>query len=448
VLDKMKGSFLQGCEKNNLNTTVAEKVWRDWEAFASYAFNKSHSTCYAYLAFHTAYLKAHYPAEFMAAILTNNMRDIKDVTFFLEECRRLKVKVLGPDVNESEYKFTVNAKGEIRFGLGAIKGVGEGAVEVIVTERKNGNYVSVFDLCKRIDTKAANKKTLEGLVLAGALDSYGVPRSAYFLEENDGQNLLNKAVKYGNSVKEENNSLQQSLFGDDAGVEIKEPPIPKVEEWPMLLKLNREKEVTGIFISGHPLSDFRRDILSFCKKNTVGHINLQEKQVEGREMAVAGIIISAEHKTTKNGKAYGTLEIEDFDGQARLSLFGEDYLKFKHFLAPNTFVFLRGTFKKRFNGEDLEFKITPMELLQNVRDKMAKLVKLRVNAGDVNEDMIAKLEELLSKHKGKCRIQFSIYDTLDKIWVDMPSREIAVNPTNELLDELEGILSHENVEMA
>jgi DNA polymerase-3 subunit alpha len=170
VLDKMKGSFIKGCEANSLNTTVAEKVWRDWEAFASYAFNKSHSTCYAYLAFHTAFLKAHYPAEFMAAILTNNMRDIKDVTFFLEECRRIKTKVLGPDLNESEYKFTVNAKGEIRFGLGAIKGVGEGAVEAIVNERENGNFTSVFDLCKRIDTKAANKKTLEGLTLAGALD--------------------------------------------------------------------------------------------------------------------------------------------------------------------------------------------------------------------------------------------------------------------------------------
>lgn len=436
VLDKMKGKFLEGCQSNGLDTTKAEKTWRDWEAFASYAFNKSHSTCYAYLAFQTGYLKAHYPAEFMAATLTHNMRDIKDVSFFLEECKRLKLKVLGPDVNESAYYFTVNNEGAIRCGMGAIKGVGEGAVEAIVAERKeNGIYSSIFDLCKRIDSKATNKKTLEGLAYAGAFDSFGVNRSAYFYEESEGNNLLNKAIKYGNSVKDDGNSMQQSLFGDDTAVELKEPEIPKVEEWQMLQKLNFEKQVVGLFITGHPLDQYSREIRNFIKYNVNDTQNEQFK-VPGRELLIAGIISRAEHRIAKNGNGFGDFDVEDFNGSSRFMIFGEDYLKFKHMIDSGIFVMIKGRFEKRFD-ESIEFRIKSMDLLQNLRQNMTKSIELVIDAQLVNKAMVDELFDKLVSHKGKIPVKISVMDSLEKMKVDLTSRQVLVDPSNELLDDLE-----------
>lgn len=438
VLDKMKGKFIDGCKANNLDTVKAEKVWRDWEAFASYAFNKSHSTCYALLAMQTGYLKANYPAEFMAATLTHNMRDIKDVSFFLEECRRIRIKVLGPDVNESEYHFTVNANGEIRFGMGAIKGVGEGAVDAIVQERKaNGLYKSIFDLCKRIDSKAANKKTLEGLAYGGGFDSFNVPRAAYFKDDNgDGNNLLNKAIKYGNSVKEDENSLQQSLFGEDSSVEISEPEIPKIEEWPTLQKLHLEKAVVGLFISGHPLNQFQRDIKHFIRYN-VSDINDEKFKYPGKEMLLAGIVTKGEHRIAKNGNGFGQFEIEDYNGSAKFLVFGEDYLKFKHLMTENTFVIVKGKFEKRWDGDNVEFKVKHMDMLEHLRKNHTKSLELVIDANNVNQEMVDALHERLLFYKGKTPVKISLLDNIERMKIDMNSRLIMVEPSNELLDELE-----------
>jgi DNA polymerase-3 subunit alpha len=433
----MKGKFLEGCQANGLDTTKAEKVWRDWEAFASYAFNKSHSTCYALLAMQTGYLKAHYPAEFMAATLTHNMRDIKDVSFFLEECRRLKIKVLGPDVNESEYHFTVNQNGEIRFGMGAIKGVGEGAVDAIVTDRKtNGLYTSIFDLCKRIDSKAANKKTLEGLAYAGAFDSFQVVRSAYFHEETEGNNLLGKAIKYGNSVKEEANSLQASLFGDDTAVELKEPDIPKVEEWPLLHKLNQEKQVVGLFISGHPLNQFERDLKYFVRYH-ISDVTNDQLKAQGKELLLAGIVSKAEHRISKNGNGFGQFEVEDFYGSARFTVFGEEYLKFKHLMTENTYVLIKGRFEKRFEGADIEFRVKFMDMLENLRKNSTKSMDLVWDAMMVNNELVDEMYEKLSMFKGKVPVKITVIDNIEKIRVDLTARQLMVDPSNELMDELE-----------
>ena len=318
-----------------------EKIWTDWEKFASYAFNKSHSTCYAWIAYQTAYLKAHYPAEYMAAVLSNNMNDIKQVTFFMEECKRMKLNVLGPDVNESYYKFSVNQNNAVRFGMGAIKGVGHGAVKTIVEERKNeGPYKSIFDLAKRIDLRAANKKAFENLANAGGFDCFSsTHRAQYFQDEGDGVTFLEKTIKYANRYQENKNSAQVSLFGESSDVQIDEPLIPPCELWGTMEKLAREKEVVGIYISGHPLDDFKLEMQNFCNgdisvfRDLPGFLN--------KEISFGGVVTDVQHRVSKQGKGWGTFIIEDYMNSHEFRIFGEEYLKFKHFLMHNNFVFVR-----------------------------------------------------------------------------------------------------------
>src|SRR5690606_38735292 len=258
-------------------------IWKDWEAFASYAFNKSHSTCYAWVAYQTAYLKAHYPAEYMAAVLSNNMNDIKQVTFFMEECKRMGLQVLGPDVNESFYKFTVNDKGAIRFGMGAVKGVGAGAVETVVACREDAPYTSIFDLARRIDLRAANKKAFESLAYAGGFDCFsGTHRAQYFHTDGDRGTALEKALKYGAKYKENENSAQVSLFGSSSNVQIPEPTLPVCPEWGLIEKLKYEKDVIGIYLTSHPLDNYRFEINHFCQ-HPVRLLTLIDK-VKGAEV--------------------------------------------------------------------------------------------------------------------------------------------------------------------
>jgi DNA polymerase III subunit alpha len=295
-LDELKPLFIEGCSKNGHAIKIAEKIWKDWEAFAEYAFNKSHSTCYAVVAFHTAYLKANYTAEYMASVLSNNMNDIKQVSFFMEECKRMGLKVLGPDINESSYRFTVNKTGEIRFGLGAIKGVGEGAVESIVHERKtNGAFVNVFDLTSRVDLRQANKKTLEALALAGAFDSFKeFHRAQYFAQENE-TTLLEKAIRYGNMIQENKNSAQVSLFGEATNIAVALPRIPQCDEWGLMEKLSKEKEVVGIYISEHPLDSFKLTI-EYCCSASLADLKEMEK-IKGAELKLAGMVSDFSHNT-------------------------------------------------------------------------------------------------------------------------------------------------------
>lgn len=445
TLDKLKPLFIENASAKGHNKDKLEKIWKDWEAFASYAFNKSHSTCYAYLAFQTGYLKAHYPAEYMAALLTHNMNDIKNVTFYMEECKRMRLKVLGPDVNESEFKFTVNKEGAIRFGMGAIKGVGENAVENIIYERKiNGPYRSIFDFTKRIDLRAANKRTLENLAHAGAFDGFNLPRATYFYEEGNGNTFLNKAIKYGNAQQDNANSSQQSLFGEETNVQMPEPAIPKVEEWHTLEKLNKEKEVVGVFISGHPLDDFKLEIEHLCR-GTLADISTLNKGNVGKEYKVAGIVTDVEHRIAKNGNPWGYIILQDYESSCKINLFGEDYQRFRHLMQLHNFLFISGRVANRKFGdkEEIEFKVQQMDLLPDVKNKYVKAIQLKMSIDSVNENLIELLDKTIKNNKGNCKLTITIEDASEKIKIDLPSLMGGIALNDQVLTLLEELKNNE-----
>jgi DNA polymerase-3 subunit alpha len=437
VIDKLFPQFLEGCQKNGHAKEKIEKIWTDWEAFASYAFNKSHSTCYAYVAFQTAWLKANYPAEYMASVLSNNMSDIKEVSFFMEECRRMGIPVLGPCVNESQFRFTVNQKGEIRFGLGAVKGVGENAVEQMVMERKgNGPFKDVFDFIRRLDLRVVNKRTLESLVQAGGFDSYKIARSRFFMEDGKGGTFLETLIKYGNAIKDGASSSQHSLFGEDSGAEIPAPVIPEAEEWPTSRKLNLEKEVVGIFISGHPLDDYKLDIQSFCTPGGISNLKELERNM-GREMRFAGIISEAAHKIGKNNNPYGIFNLEDYEDNSRFFLFGDDYARFKHLIENGWFLLLTGKvqMRRRDGKEEPEFKVTQLELLSEVRAKKTKDLKLKIQLEDLNDALVTKIADVVSSHRGNCKLNIEIVDGDSQLV--MHSKSILVSPDQDLIHDLQ-----------
>ena len=437
LLAKMKPKFLKQGGENGHDQKALEKMWVDWEAFASYAFNKSHSTCYAYIAYQTAYLKAHYPAEYMASVLSNNMNDIKTVTFFMEECKRAGIPVLGPDVNESQYKFTVNKVGAIRFGLGAIKGVGSKPVESIVNERKeNGVYTSVFDMAIRVDLRLCNKRVFENMVLAGGFDSFGtIKRSQFFTEDNNNRPFIEIVTKYGARFQENEDSSQVSMFGGDSAVDIPVPQPPIADEWPTLTQLSKEKEVVGVYISGHPLDDYRLEIDSFCNGCSVRDLNNIDDN-KGKDLSIAGIITSAEHRTTKNGKPFGTFEIEDYTESSKQFVFGENYLRFKHLFTIGTFVFINGKVGPRKWGEGLEFGMSSMELLADVKEKRTKSLVLSVEQSDLTDMIIDDLYTVIADHTGNCQLKFVLRDHKSKTSLKMPSRNMKVEINKQLIDSL------------
>ena len=443
LLQKLKPQFLDGGEKNGHPREILEKIWKDWEAFASYAFNKSHSTCYAYIAYQTAYLKAHYPAEYMAAVLSNNMNDIKQVTFFMEECKRMGLEVLGPDVNESYYKFAVNKDNAVRFGMGAIKGVGRSAVETIVENRKeNGAFKSVFDLAKRIDLRAANKKAFENLALAGGFDSFGdTHRAQYFHKEGDGSTFLEMVIKYGSKFQESENSSQVSLFGDTSEVQIPEPEVPPCGEWGTMEKLRREKEVVGIYISGHPLDDFRTEINAFCNANVSFFNNLED--YVNRELSFAGVITDVQHRVSKNGKGWALFTMEDYTDTFEFRIFGEEYLKFRHFFMINSFVFVkvfvREGWTNRETGKkgDARLQFVNFMLLQETMENFAKKLTIKLNIDQLKEENIHELKDTLISYKGKHPLNFVVYEMNEEIKVNLSSRKQKVEITSELLHTLE-----------
>ncbi|WP_067037574.1 DNA polymerase III subunit alpha [Allomuricauda sp. CP2A] len=443
LLQKLKPQFLDGGEKNGHPRDVLEKIWKDWEAFASYAFNKSHSTCYAYIAYQTAYLKAHYPAEYMAAVLSNNMNDIKQVTFFMEECKRMGLEVLGPDVNESYYKFAVNKDNAVRFGMGAIKGVGRSAVETIVENRKkDGPYKSVFDLAKRVDLRAANKKSFENLALAGGFDSFtDTHRAQYFHHDGDEITFLEKAIKYGAKFQENENSSQVSLFGEASEVQIPEPVVPPCEDWGTMEKLRREKEVVGIYISGHPLDDFKKEITAFCNTSVSAFTNLEE--YVNRELSVAGVITDVQHRISKNGKGWGLFTLEDYTDSHEFRIFGEEYLKFRHFLMINSFVyvkaFVREGWVNRETGKkgDPRLQFNDFKQLQDVMDAYARKLTIKLDIARLQEQRIQTLKDTLRSYKGEHPLNFVVYEMQDEIKLKLSSRKQKVKISSELLSALE-----------
>ena len=434
ILDKLKPKFFDGCETNGFDINTVDKIWTDWEAFASYAFNKSHSTCYALIAYQTAYLKAHYPSELMASLLTNHMRDIKDITYYMEECKRMGVPVLGPDVNESFYKFAVNANGEIRFGLGAVKGVGEGAVEAIVNERKEGNYTAFDDFVKRVDLRSANKRTLESMVCAGGFDSFELKRSQYFAKEESGQTYLEKMIKFGNKVKDSENSNQFDMFGESAEASIQAPIPAETPPWSTMELLSKEKDVVGIYISGHPLDDYKVEMANFCNGN-FAMLNDMDK-VKGKDLRFAGVVTNVEHRETKTGKPFGVLHIEDYHGSFSFYLFSDDYINFKAYLTTGWLLHLSGKVKKRFYNDDLEFKISSIDLLAELIDKEVRDVVLRVDIGDISKQLVSDVVHIVSEHKGKHSLVFNVVDHLNKYEVDLLSRKMKVNLDREFLERI------------
>ncbi|OIQ30042.1 MAG: DNA polymerase III subunit alpha [Bacteroidetes bacterium MedPE-SWsnd-G2] len=442
VLDKMKPKFIDQAGAKGHDKKKLEKIWKDWEAFASYAFNKSHSTCYAWIAYQTAYLKAHYPAEYMAAVLSNNMNDIKQVTFFMEECKRMKLNVLGPDVNESYYKFSVNQDNAVRFGMGAIKGVGHGAVMTIVNNRKKeGHFKSIFDLSKRIDLRAANKKAFENLALAGGFDCFSdTHRSQYFHDEGDGITFLEKAIKYGHKHQENENSAQVSLFGASSEVQIAEPIVPPCEEWGTMEKLSREREVVGIYISGHPLDDFRVEMKNFCNADVACFSNLEH--YVNRDLTFGGVVTTVIHRVSKQGKGWGMFTVEDYNSSHEFRIFGEDYLKFRHFFVENSFVHVKAFVREGWVNKDTGKKSEPriqfngFQLLHDVMDQYARKISIQLDIRDLKEGKIRKMQHLFKIHEGSKILNFEVFDNDERIKIEMLSRKQKVNITNELLNAL------------
>ncbi|SKB78656.1 DNA polymerase-3 subunit alpha [Parapedobacter luteus] len=458
VLDKMKPKFVDQAAANGHNAKVLEKIWKDWEAFASYAFNKSHSTCYAWVAYQTAYLKAHYPAEYMAAVLSNNMNDIKQVTFFMEECKRMGLQVLGPDVNESYYKFTVNDRGAIRFGMGAVKGVGAGAVDTIVQSRKDTPYRSIFDLARRIDLRAANKKAFESLAYAGGFDCFaGTHRAQYFHSDGDGGGTaLEKALKYGAKYKETENSAQVSLFGGSSNIEIPEPTLPFCTEWGLIEKLKYEKDVIGIYLTSHPLDNYRFEISHFCQ-HPVRLLTLIDRmkatevdeetraefnKIKNRELTIGGMITAASHRITKNGKPFGVMVLEDYADSYEIALFGEDYVKMKGYLHEGYFIQIRGIIQERFRQPgNWGFEVKGMQLLSDLRDKLAKCITIQVPLHELNDNFVSRIQHLvhtnMEQHENKtCQLKFAVRDFESEISIEMPSKGLKISPSNDFIEAL------------
>ncbi len=442
VLDKMKPKFVEQAAAKGHDPKILEKVWKDWEAFASYAFNKSHSTCYAWIAYQTAYLKAHYSAEYMAAVLSNNMNDIKQVTFFMEECKRMGLEVLGPDVNESFHKFTVNDQNAIRFGMGAVKGVGAGAVETIVVNREKEKYKSIFDFAKKVDLRAANKKALENLVLAGGFDCFkGTHRAQYFYEDG-GATVLEQAVKYGAKHKENENSSQASLFGGSAAVEMPEPALTICEEWGAMEKLAKEKEVVGIYISGHPLDEYQLILDKYCSKGNLTIFNEIGKGVDF-QFKVGGIVSSVRHMTTKDGRGWAFFKLEGYDDSFEFTIYRDDYLKFKHHLLPNNYLYIKGNVGYYSNPDGSKrhrTTYTDFSDLRDVLEKQSNKIDICLDIDHINSELINDLDAIFSNYTGSKKLNFVIVDRKEKIRIDLPSKSRQVNISKELLcslDEME-----------
>ncbi len=444
LLEQLKPKFLDGGEAKGHPREVLEKIWKDWEAFAAYAFNKSHSTCYAWIAYQTAYLKAHYPAEYMAAVLSNNMNDIKQVTFFMEECKRMKLKVLGPDVNESYYKFSVNKDYAVRFGMGAIKGVGAGAVATIVESRKSdtGPYKSIFDMAKRIDLRAANKKAFENLALAGGFDGFGdTHRAQYFHDEGDGITFLEKVIKYAAKFQENENSSQVSLFGEASEVQIPEPVVPPCEVWGTMEKLKREREVVGIYISGHPLDDFKIELNYFCNSKLADFQKLEN--CVNKELSFGGVVSDVQHRVSKMGKGWASFIVEDYFDSHEFRMFGEEYLKYKHFLVPNSFIHVKAYVKEGWTNKETGKKGDPriqfnsFQLLHDIMDTYAKKLTIQLDIKELKEEKIDLLKDIFRTHRGDHKLNFVVYEMKDQVKLHMPSRKQKVKISQELLDALE-----------
>lgn len=425
--------FTEGAVKKGVPEDQARKIFEIMAKFAEYGFNRSHSAAYSVLAFQTAYLKTHYPAEFMSAVLTYNRSDTTKLNFFLRECKRMHIPVLGPDINESQRVFTVNDVGAIRFGLTALKGVGEGPVESILEERKEKRYDSLFDMTTRLNLRAVNKKALESLAKGGALDAFGMKRSQYFAPTNAFDTLLEHALKYGNKFQKQAQDSQNSLFGDMKDVfSLDEPELPECEDWPLIEKLTKEKEVTGIYISGHPLDDFKMEIENFT--------TIPLDQVEGaknRHLSLAGLIVRAEHRVTQRGDGWARIALQDYHGTLEFALWRENYKKYKDLCEVGEAVFLEGMYKKNYRGDRFEFEVTDMKLLGSIAADKTRSITLKLPLEKIDKNLMDKLEEMCKKTKGKHRLKLLVVDLDNDLSLPTVSGARKISVDHEFVDRIQ-----------
>ncbi|MFL5774303.1 MAG: DNA polymerase III subunit alpha [Flavisolibacter sp.] len=443
TLDKMKGRFIDGASALGHPKKTLEKIWTDWEAFAQYAFNKSHSTCYAYVAYQTAYLKSHYPAEFMAAVL-NNAGAIEKLTFYMEECKRMGIRVLGPDINESQNGFAVNEAGEIRFGLGGLKGVGENAIENIIQERKkDGYYKDPFDFIKRVNQRAVNKRTLESLVYAGAFDTFPQLHRAQYLNIPDGetQTGLEKMTKFASIVQAQSVNATNTLFGDlPAVLDVRPPTIPNCAPWSLTEQLDKEKEVTGIYLSGHPLDHYKFEIRHYGITSIQEFNEVKDSQTlasGGKNYKLLALVTVANHRISRQGNKFGSFVIEDYTGKTEIVLFGDDYVKYQAWLQLGQAIFICGSFRQRFNKSEYEFKISSLTLGENVKRQFTRQLQLDLDVRNVEKNTIQFLEENMKKFPGKASLKVVVSEPKNQLKASLITLDNGFEMNNDLIHFLE-----------
>ena len=441
-LDELKPKFINGGKSNGHDPDVLEKIWADWEKFASYAFNKSHATCYSWVAYQTAYMKANYPSEYMAAVLSRNLADIKSITAYMTECKHMGINVLGPDVNESEESFSSNKNGDIRFGLAAIKGVGEAAARSIIEEReRNGQYKNIFDFIERVNFSVVNRKSLESIALAGGFDSLiEFHRSRFFasdIKSSQAVPFIESLIRYGQRMQQERQNSQQSLFGGGAVVDIQHPTVPVAEDWNQLMMLNKEKEVIGLYLSAHPLDEYKVIIDHMCKAKLSDLNDLEP--LNGQEIGFAGVVTSVQELTTKTGRHWGRFTLEDYNGTHEFALFGKDYERFRPYLYPNYFLFVKGKVQPRPYGDnpELEFKILAMMQLSEVQDTMIKELHVSIPVGDLTEGFVEEFSNVMQHNKGKVILRTTLLDDDGITVLKLYSKRYKIALTSELVEFLD-----------
>ena len=446
LMGKLEVKFMEGCKSNpkfmegckadgKAVDNLIDKIWKDWVAFASYAFNKSHSVCYAYIAYQTGYLKANFPSEFMAAVLSCNLTSADKISIFMDESKHMGLAVMGPDVNESRANFFINKSGGLRFGLSAIKGVGAGAVSDIIRERDaNGDFKSIFNFVERVNLQTINKKNLEALAMAGAFDSFeNIHRAQYFGDAGDGGTFIEMLIKYGNRIQGERQSTMASLFGELQTIEVKLPAIPNVPEWPKIVALEKEKNLIGIYLSSHPLDDYALEINSFCTKDiNLSNLNNEMESLKNRDLTFAGIVTETQEGFTKNGKPFSSLTLTDYADSYKIMFFGNDFVNFGNFCKKGLFLLIRGKIAAKWQGGDqLEFKAGKIELLQELAEK-AESLKISVNTESLTPGFVEELDTKFAQSPGKTLIKFSVFDQTTNIKLHLFSRTRRIGLTGEL----------------
>ena len=441
IVDAMKPKFIDGGVKNGHDPKVLEKIWADWEKFASYAFNKSHAACYSWVAYQTAYLKANYPAEFMAAIMSRRRDQITEITKLMDECKSMGIATLGPDVNESYEKFGVNHHGEIRFGLGAIKGMGESAAQAIISEReKNGPYKTVFDFAQRVNLSNVNKKAFESLALSGGFDSFGIPRESYFATNNKGETFLDMLVRYGQLYQTERAQAQNSLFGGFDDIEIATPVVPKSDvRWSDIERLNKERELVGIYLSAHPLDEYKIILDNLCNAKCADLADLSK--LNGREdILLGGIVTAVRQKFTKSGEPCGFITVEDFEGSGEIPLFGQDWGRWNGMFTEGASVYVTAKLQPRFmHSNQMEFKVQNVEYLQRVKEKAVERITISMNTDLLDNQVVADLNEIIFSNPGKTQLFFQLRDSRGANHVLLRSKTCGVDVRHTLIDYIEKI---------